>query len=1090
VNNTQCRSLETGTGASSIADAREAGREAARQALGGIQKHPLSGVLVFASVRYDLPQLLEGVRDVSGGAPLFGATTAGEIHEGIRKKSVVVAALASPWLRFHAAVGKAVSSDWKKAVQETVEDPDLAPWFDAENPEFRAALTRRGVSVFGLLFSPGNTRHADSRSLAILEELNRRSSRRFVIAGGSAADDWRMESNAVFFNGGVHHDSMLLVIAESRLRFGCGLAHNFQPGPQRATVTRAADNEVIELDGRPAAEVYAAMLGTTREALENRHITLTTGKPAGIPDPYGQHRVNVASFFTERGGVRFAQPVPEGSQIMILDTDAEDLLAAGNGALRRALTRGGIVEPALALVFYCAQREKILGARADEELQLMRRMAPDTRFAGFCSFGEQGMEDDGVNRHNNVVVSVLVLDNALSPAAEAALENERLIAEQDEQITRLRQIQEALRSSEEKHRLLLESATDAIFSIDLETGGIIDANGGAEKLTGRGRDELIGMHYRGLHPPEEAEAIREQFEKTAQRNVPDLIRLEVQHKDGRRIPVEVSAGGMVDIGGRKVHSGIFRDIRQIRETERKLHFQADLLDQIGDAVTATDLEGNITWVNEAESRMFGLAREDMIGRNVRSFGEDPERGATQNAILETTLRDGGWQGEVVNRTPDGREVILLCRTWLMHDPEGRPAGMCGVSTDITRLREIETEQKKLERQVQHAQKLESLGVLAGGIAHDFNNLLMAILGHAEMALEDLSPHAPARGSIHEIDRAARHAADLARQMLAYSGKGRFVIEPIQINEFVNEMGHLLEVSVSKKVILKYNYADNLPVFKGDASQIRQILLNLITNASEAIGDKSGVIAISTGAMHCEREYLNACNPVLQAGLDNALPEGVYVYFEVADTGCGMDCDTLEKIFDPFFTTKFTGRGLGLAAALGILRSHHGALKIYSETGRGTTFKVLFRAEEGNAEEAAGMTRYTDSASADKLPLKGKVLLVDDEESVLAVSGKLLQRMGLEVLTAPDGRQALEIFREQAGEFDCVLLDMTMPHMDGEQTFRAMRQIREDIQVILCSGYNEQDATERFIGKGLAGFLQKPYRALELRRKLREVLPPT
>jgi CheY-like chemotaxis protein len=300
------------------------------------------------------------------------------------------------------------------------------------------------------------------------------------------------------------------------------------------------------------------------------------------------------------------------------------------------------------------------------------------------------------------------------------------------------------------------------------------------------------------------------------------------------------------------------------------------------------------------------------------------------------------------------------------------------------------------------------------------------------------------------------------------------------------MGHLLEVSVSKKAILKYNFADNLPPVDGDATQIRQIIMNLITNASEAIGDKSGVIALSTGAMDCDQAYLDGVNEILRAGLDEPLPEGLYTYLEVADTGCGMDAETTEKIFDPFFTTKFTGRGLGMAAVLGIVRGHGGAIKIYSEPAKGTTFKVLFPAGESTENGAAIQRRDTSASEAWKG--HGTVLIADDEETVCAVGKQMLGRMGFEVLTAADGREAVEVFGDHADEIDCVLLDLTMPHMDGEQAFRQLRRIRPDVVVILCSGYNEQDATQRFAGKGLAGFVQKPYNMAELREKLMEVLP--
>jgi len=387
--------------------------------------------------------------------------------------------------------------------------------------------------------------------------------------------------------------------------------------------------------------------------------------------------------------------------------------------------------------------------------------------------------------------------------------------------------------------------------------------------------------------------------------------------------------------------------------------------------------------------------------------------------------------------------------------------------------------------MQHAQKLESLGVLAGGIAHDFNNLLMAILGNADLALMELSPHAPARSNIEEIEKASQRAAGLAKQMLAYSGKGKFVIETIDLNEFIDEMAHLLEVSISKSVFLKLNLASNLPTINGDSNQIRQIIMNLIMNASEAIGSKSGYISIFTGAMHCDNNYLNVNNESIQITSEASLAEGIYTYLEVVDTGCGMTSKTIGKIFDPFFTTKFTGRGLGMSAVLGIIRGHKAAIKIYSEVGIGTTFKILFPAND--IEENGDLTDVSKAGVLQKWRGKGTILIADDEETVCAVGKQMLESMGFDVLTAADGREALEQVRKNLNNIALVLLDLTMPHLDGEQAYREMRRIQPDIKVVICSGYNEQDTSHRFTGKSLAGFLQKPYSISILREKLKEIL---
>ena len=415
---------------------------------------------------------------------------------------------------------------------------------------------------------------------------------------------------------------------------------------------------------------------------------------------------------------------------------------------------------------------------------------------------------------------------------------------------------------------------------------------------------------------------------------------------------------------------------------------------------------------------------------------------------------------------------------LESDADGRLLKMFGTIQDITDRKLIEADRRKLEAQILHAQKLESLGVLAGGIAHDFNNILMTILGHAELAMMRLNPASPARDNLLSIEQAAQRAADLSRQMLAYSGKGKFVVETVCLGDLVTEMTHMLEVYISKKALLRFNLATNLPAVEVDATQIRQVLMNLVINASEAIGDTSGVIAITTGAMRCEGDYLSDIR------FDEQLAAGLYVFVEVADTGCGMDRDTLARIFDPFFTTKFTGRGLGMSAVLGIVRGHRGAIKVYSEPGKGTTFKVLLPATPGNAEKVR-----LDTAPESIWHGSGTLLLVDDEETIRALGSEMLEMLGFSVLTACNGREALDVYQAHDGEIEAVVLDLTMPRMDGEETFRELRRIREDVLVIMSSGYNEFEVSQRFIGKGLTGFIQKPYKLSELGTVLRQTLEP-
>ncbi len=437
-----------------------------------------------------------------------------------------------------------------------------------------------------------------------------------------------------------------------------------------------------------------------------------------------------------------------------------------------------------------------------------------------------------------------------------------------------------------------------------------------------------------------------------------------------------------------------------------------------------------------------------------------------------------YEAEYRVKCKDGSWVWILARGRVLHYTEdGRPERYVGTHLDITDRKAAEEERLQFESQMQHTQKLESLGVLAGGIAHDFNNILTAILGNADLAQMEISPLSPAVPRIEAINKAALRAAGLAQQMLAYSGRGKFVSEDIEINELVEEMGHLLAVAISKKVVLRYHMAENLPLIDADAAQIRQVVMNLITNAAEAIGERSGVVTITTGLIDCSKSYLD------ETFAYDDLKIGLYVFLEVADTGCGMDAETKSKLFDPFFTTKFTGRGLGMAAVLGIVRGHNGAIKVYSEPGKGSTFKVLIPALERQAVEINH--RFKEKSNG--WQGTGTILLVDDEETIRALGKEMLGMLGFTVVVAEDGRQALAVYQANKSDIVGVILDLTMPHMDGVEAYRELRQIDKDVKVIVASGYSENDISEQFTGKGLAGVIQKPFQLSELREKLKKAL---
>jgi len=435
---------------------------------------------------------------------------------------------------------------------------------------------------------------------------------------------------------------------------------------------------------------------------------------------------------------------------------------------------------------------------------------------------------------------------------------------------------------------------------------------------------------------------------------------------------------------------------------------------------------------------------------------------------------------------DGRVVWVHEIASVLHTQTGNPYLYCqGILIDITEQKRAEEERLEMERHLWQSQKLESLGVLAGGIAHDFNNLLTAIQGHLELAQQQAGNVAMMCWHTDAALQAVKRATDLTRQMLAYAGKGQFVLQDIDLNELIKENREILSTSVSHYVTFDLQLAANLPPIRADAGQIQQVIMNLVINAVEAIGEQPGTITLRTGVQECDQTYLQ------RSRLEEKPAPGPYIFVEVSDTGHGMDKSTLERMFEPFFTTKFTGRGLGMSAVQGIVRAHHGAIMVDSQLGRGTTVRVLFPvAQPAASTVTAASTAAPETEEAPTDATTGTILVIDDEEMVCELLADALCPMCSRVLTAHDGEEGTRLFQEHAVEIECVILDLTMPRQDGIQTYQALRSIRADVPIIITSGYSQQDVLQRLNGPRMDGFLQKPYLLDELRRVVGEVLQRT
>ncbi len=498
-----------------------------------------------------------------------------------------------------------------------------------------------------------------------------------------------------------------------------------------------------------------------------------------------------------------------------------------------------------------------------------------------------------------------------------------------------------------------------------------------------------------------------------------------------------------------------------------------------DAYLLTDLNGIIREANHSAAHLLGVQPRFLVGKTLISFVAVEDRARLRSEI-------GRWQSEPAAKSielrlqpRDGQSFdASLTLSVARGGPRDKAYGFRWLVRDISahhqltqelRLRE-ETARREAEASEAHAyhvQKLESIGVLAGGIAHDFNNLLHVVLGNADLARKHLPGDSEAGEHLDEVVRATLQAAELTQQLLAYSGRGAVESRQLDLSREVREMATLLRTAISKQATLDWDLAEELPPVTADPTQLRQIVMNLITNASDALGEGSGTITLRTG---------------LVEDTESAPKSPASVFLEVSDTGCGMDSSTLQRIFDPFFSTKFTGRGLGLAAVMGIVESHQGHVRIRTAPGEGTSFRVVLPAVSGEAEAAP--RRLSGAGWRGR----GTVLMVEDEEGVREVVGHMLERLGFHVITAVDGQDALRTLDEHDGEVTAVLLDLSMPRMGGSETVRLLRQRSPELPVVLMSGYTEEDVASKILDGlgGTVGFLHKPFLSEDLSSVLRQI----
>lgn len=490
--------------------------------------------------------------------------------------------------------------------------------------------------------------------------------------------------------------------------------------------------------------------------------------------------------------------------------------------------------------------------------------------------------------------------------------------------------------------------------------------------------------------------------------------------------------------------------------------------------------GSIIDCNQQSLRLFGCPREEILGKSPHQFSPERQIDGSDSALLisqriaaafDSGRLDFPWQFLNCDGKDFSAKVSLI-----PFDSEGEQVLFAMIeavsdesSEDTFAFHQVSKEQ---------CRKLESLSLMAGGLAHDFNNFLLAIMGNADLLDRDLAAGKPGGELLNEIRKGAGRAADLCNQLLSYAGKGQSHFQLLDLSLTAQEMVQMIKVAISRKIALRLELAPDLPMIEGDVTQIHQLIMNLVVNSSEAIGNRAGVITLATGLTCCMDQHLDRCL------LGEEVGSCQLVYIEVRDDGDGMDEATRKRIFDPFFSTKVRGRGLGLASVLGTVRSHQGSLCVRSDPGQGTVLRACIPVAKLDHADAPDIQGRRPARNG-----HGTILIVDDEEYLRLLCSRMLQRMGYTVLMAADGPQALDIFRQKKNRIDGVILDLVMPVMDGVEVLERILDMDASARVIMTSGYHEKEIATRFSGRRISGFIQKPYVMSDLAKVLGRVVKP-
>ncbi|OGP49373.1 MAG: hypothetical protein A2Y79_09615 [Deltaproteobacteria bacterium RBG_13_43_22] len=643
------------------------------------------------------------------------------------------------------------------------------------------------------------------------------------------------------------------------------------------------------------------------------------------------------------------------------------------------------------------------------------------------------------------------------------------------EITRLKEVEESLRESEEKYRSIIENMEEGYFEVDL-AGNYTFVNEAVCRYHGRTREELIGMNNREYMSPETAKKVftgfneKYRFGASAKRFDLDY---EIIRKDGTARRMQLSASLNRDAAGHIIgFRGITWDVTELKRMEAEQEKFRDFVENVESGCYEVDLAGNMTFFNDAACRIFGYPREELMGMNNRRYAT-PETAKRIykifNEIYRTGIPSKIFDYEIIRK--DGQVAYLNMSVSLIRDAKGNPIGFRGIVQDFTDRKKVEADRERLNQQLNQARKLEAIGTLAGGIAHDFNNLLMGIQGYASLMLLDIDPGHPFYERLKAIGAQVKTGAELTRQLLGYARGGRYEILPTNLSELVDKASSMFE-RMKKAIRVRRQFAKPPWLVEADRGQIEQVLLSLFINAADAMP--------GGGTLYLETENVLLDESVVQP---YEITPGPYVKVSVTDTGVGMDEKTRERIFDPFFTTKEMGRGigLGLASAYGIIKGHGGMIEVFSEKGQGSTFNIYLPASPN--EPVVKDQSFQETETGPKI-----ILLVDDEKVITEVVGSMITGLGYQVVIARSGEEAVERFQSDPNLFDLVIMDMVMPGIGGGQAIDIIKSINPRVQVILASGYSLEGEAKEIMDRGGAQvFLQKPFRLDDLSKKIKDVL---